>query len=309
MDTSRIARMFRLIFNPIRLLETIIIRTPRIWSDVFYLKAQFHWVHGYKLDVNNPKSFSEKLQWLKLYNYRDEHAIIVDKVKVKDWVAKRIGSEYIIPTLGVWERPEEIDFDALPNKFILKCNHNSAHGLCICKDKQFLDKNKAIKYLRKGLAEDYFLCSRERAYHEIPRRIIAETLIEDPSGDLKDYKLFCFGGRVYYTLVYFGRHNEEKLHMIAYDRDWLRQPFYTTTPATLSENIPCPPNYEKMIEIAESLSKGLLFARIDLYNTNGHIYFGEITLHPAGGMAKVIPSEWDYKLGSLLTLPISQTPH
>ena len=164
--------------------------------DKAFIKCKFRFAMGYKLNLRQPKTFSEKLQWLKLYDRRPEYTTMVDKVKAKEYVASVIGEEYIIPTLGVWSDPDQIDFDSLPDRFVLKVNHNSGTGMYICKDKTKMDVEKVKIGLRKGLKENYYIRNREWPYKNVPRRILAETYMEDEFGELRDYKFFCFDGVV-----------------------------------------------------------------------------------------------------------------
>ena len=169
--------------------------------DKPYLELMY-WVNmDRKLDLKNPKTFNEKLQWLKLYNRRPEYTMMADKVLVRDYIAKTLGPEYLIPLLGVWDDPDEIDFDKLPDRFVLKCNHNSGLGMCICKDKSKLDIEKVRADLREGLKQDYYLTGREWPYKDIPRKILCEQYMEDASLELKDYKFFCFNGVPRYCQV------------------------------------------------------------------------------------------------------------
>ena len=164
-------------------------------SDEKYLKLKFYAIMGYKLDLDNPKTMNEKIQWLKLYYRKPEQTMMADKVAVRDYIAEVLGEEYLIPCLGVWESPDDIDFDALPEKFVLKCNHNSGLGMYVCKDKSKMDVEAVKEELRKGLEQDYYLVHREWPYKDVPRKILAEQFMEDGSGGLVDYKFLCFNGK------------------------------------------------------------------------------------------------------------------
>lgn len=175
-------------------------------DDVAYLSRRFRASMHQKLDLSNPVTFNEKLQWLKLYDRRPEYTMMVDKYLVRDHIANKLGEEYLIPLLGVWDDPDDIDFDSLPDRFVLKCNHNSGLGMCICKDKSTLDMKKVKADLRKGLKQDYYLTGREWPYKNVPRKIIAEKYMEDNTlHELRDYKFFCFGGQVKCFKVDFDR--------------------------------------------------------------------------------------------------------
>lgn len=272
-------------------------------DDKDYLIRKFKAIMNKDLDLENPKTFNEKLQWLKLYNRKPEYTIMADKYRVRDYIAKTIGEEYLIPFLGVWDDPDEIDFDALPNQFVLKCNHNSGLGMCICKDKSKLNIKEVKKNLRKGLKQDYYLTGREWVYKDIPRKIIAEKYLVDESGyDLKDYKFMCFNGKVKCSFIASDRNTGNGLHITFYDRYWNLMPFERHYPAK-KQGFDKPDNYEIMIEIAEKLSAKIPFVRVDFYNINGQIYFGEMTFYPASGFAEFTPEEWDYKLGEWIETP------
>lgn len=255
-----------------------------------------------KLDLTNPKTYNEKLQWLKLYNRKQEYTIMVDKYAVKGYVEKIIGKEYIIPTLGVWEHFDDIDFDKLPDQFVLKCTHDSG-GLVICKDKETLDKEKAKKQIEHCLKRRYFLNTREWPYKDVKPQIIAEKYMVDESGyELKDYKFFTFDGKVKAMFIATDRGSESETCFDFYDCNFEHLPFKNGHP-NAKKKIIKPENFDKMIELAEKLGKDIPHARIDFYNINGKIYFGEITFFHWSGLKPFEPEEWDYKFGSWIQLP------
>lgn len=271
--------------------------------DEKYLKKCFRIYMQRDLDLENPKTFNEKLQWLKLYNRNPEYTVMVDKVKAKEWVAEKVGKEYIIPTLGVWDDPDEIDFKVLPDKFVLKCNHNSGTGMCICKDKSKLDIDKVKKELKKGLNEDYYLKFREWPYKNVPRKILAEAYLNDnDKEELNDYKLMCFNGKLKMTFVCTDRFSDDGLKVTFYDREWRKMPFERHYHASKVE-IEKPHTYDKMIQLAERLSNGIPFVRVDFYEVKGKVYFGEMTFFPGSGFEEFTPENWDYDLGDMLLLP------
>lgn len=290
-----LVRIFFGIFNRLKISQFL--------SDKTYVGMQFHIAHGYKLDIKHPRTFSEKLQWLKLYDRKPEYTTMVDKYAVKKYVADRIGEEYIIPTLGVWDSYDEIDFDNLPDKFVLKCTHDSG-GLVICRDKKTLDMDAARKKIEKSLRTDYYKLGREWPYKDVPRRIIAEKFMEDETqGDaLNDYKLMCFNGKVYCSFVCSGRNSKEGLRVTFYDKEWKRLPFRRHYPSA-DKDLDMPSQYHRMIELAERLSKGIPFVRTDFYEIGGKLYFGELTFYPGNGMEEFSPEEWDERLGALIELP------
>lgn len=414
-------------------------------SDKRFLDLTY-WVHyGRKIDWDNPKTFNEKLQWLKLYNRNPEYTRMVDKYEVKKYVAKIIGDQYIIPTIGVWDRVEDIPFDNLPEQYVIKCTHDSG-SVCICRDKNTFDVEKAKRKLSHGMKQNLFYWGREWPYKDVKPRIIAEKYLEDKNGeqndykvfnfdglpqiieidynrfighlrqlytkewelidaeieypkgynrvfdrpvvldemlklaeklskghpflrtefylidgtlyfgeltfyhdcvfsnitpesfseelgswillpktgggkiikhrtlpiyillqegtencDLRDYKLMCFNGQVKCSFVCSDRFNNEGLKVTFFDRDWEKMPFCRYYPAA-DYDIQKPANYIKMIELAETLSKGMPFVRVDFYEVNNHIYFGELTFFPGNGVEEFKPKEWDYTLGSWIEL-------
>ena len=231
---------------------------------------------------------------------------MVDKYKVLDYIARMLGEEYLIPLLGVWDDPEDIDFNALLNQFVLKCNHNSGLGMCLCKDKSKLDITQVKEELRKGLKQDYYLTGREWPYKDVPRKIIAEKYMEDASGDLKDYKFYCFDGVMKFVMINSDRNSDKPTRADYFDRDFNWMDF--TWGYSHAEIHPeKPEQFEKMVAIAEKLAKGLPHIRVDLYDCNGKIYFGELTFFDGSGFDKIEPIEWDYKIGDRLHLPRKQS--
>lgn len=273
--------------------------------DEQYLKLKYKSIFGKELNLDNPQTFNEKLQWLKLYNRKPEYTVMVDKYKVREYIAQMIGEEYLIPLLGVWDDPDEIDFDALPDQFVLKCNHNSGLGMCICKDKSELDISRVKAELRKGLKEDYYLKFREWPYKDVPRKIIAEKYMEDASGELRDYKFYCFNGVMKFVMINSDRNTDKPTRADYFDCDfnWLD---FTWGYSHAEVHPQKPEQFEKMVAIAERLSKGLPHIRVDLYDCNGKIYFGELTFFDGSGFDKIEPLEWDYKIGEMLKLPSKQ---
>lgn len=278
--------------------------SPYIVDDKTYLSLRYKAIYGKKLNWNHPKLFAEKMQWLKVYNRKPQYTIMADKIKAKEWVAEKIGSEYIIPTLGIWERAEDINFDLLPDKFVLKCNHNSGTGMYICKDKNKMNEEQVRKGLAKGLKQDYYLIGREWPYKDIPRRIIAEQFMEDndQSGDLADYKFFCFNGEPKYCQVIRDRSTNETIDF--YDMGWNLMSFVGLNPNVKNgiHPVECPPNFKKMVNFCRILSQESPFTRVDFYIVNGKEYFGEITFFPMSGFGTFTPSEWNEKIGSLIQL-------
>lgn len=247
-----------------------------------------------------PQLFTEKLQWLKLYGFKKEYVQLVDKILVKDYVKMRIGEDYIIPTLKTWDKPEEIDFEELPDKFVLKCNHDSGNVI-ICKDKKTLNAEEVRKKLAKQLKTNYYLNGREKPYKFVHRRILAEEYLQDvDSGEARDYKFFCFNGEPRLLFVASERQTDVKFDF--FDMDFNRLSLKNGHENS-QKVIEKPMRFSEMVEIAKTLSAGMPHVRIDLYEINGKVYFGEITLYHFNGLMKFDPESWDEKLGSWLTLP------
>lgn len=253
--------------------------------------------------LNNPKTFNEKLQWLKLHDRRPEYIKMVDKFAVKQYIASVLGEEFIIPTLGVWDNADDIDFDKLPKQFVLKCTHDS-HSIIVCKDKSKLDFEAARKTLNNGLKRNLFYYGREWPYKSVPPRIIAEKYMTDaPESDsFTDYKFFCFNGIADCVMVCLGRGDGETKFYF-FDKQWkLKRLNVRGKKAPSDFTIPKPICMDQMFKVAEILSSGIPFARIDLYQSNEKIYFGEITLYPASGFDANILPEADLYFGKLINL-------
>lgn len=308
---SKQNKLVKAIKDPFWMFAAILRRlSPFIKNDALYLKVLFFFeMRGKILHLKNPKSFNEKLQWLKIYDYKPEYTKLVDKLAVKNYVESRVGDEYIIPTLAVWDSVADIDWDSLPNQFVLKTTHGGGGcGVIVCSDKTKFDKIKAKNKLKKSMCTNAGQTYREKPYLSVPRKIIAEKYIADQvignsenSADLRDYKFFCFNGKVKFFKIDFGRFVEHHANYYSPNGDLL--PFgevaYKPDPNHV-ENMPS--NLSEMIRLAETLSANYKFLRVDLYNVNGKIYFGELTFYPAAGMGAFIPEEWDEKLGNMLAL-------
>ena len=286
----------------VKILNILVGKFSPFFADRTYIKLRYRLRVGRWLNLKNPKTFNEKLQWLKLYNRNPDYTIMADKVKVKDWVAARIGQEYIIPTLGVWDNPDDIDFESLPNQFVLKCNHNSGKGMYICKDKSSMNISAIKKELSKGLRENYFLHGREWPYKNIPKRILAEAFMkEDDGSDLKDYKVFCFNGKPEIIQVDYDRFVNHKRNI--YDTSWNYLNLEIEYPTDPNVIIRKPAKLDKLLYFCSVLSKGVPHLRVDFYSIGGKLYFGELTFFHGSGLEHFNPEEWNAKLGNLITLP------
>ena len=296
-------KLLRLIKNPKRIVSAMASRGLINWlSDETILKMQFKTKMGEKLNLENPKTFNEKLQWLKLYDRNPTYTELVDKYKVRKYISDNIGDEYLIPLIGVWNKFEEIDFSKLPNQFVLKCTHDSG-GLIICTDKNKLDIEAARKKINRCLKRNHYYAGREWPYKNVKPRIICEKYMVDESGiELKDYKFMCFNGEVKCSFVCLNRNSPNGLNVDFYDMDWNSMPFERHYPSSGS-TIPRPKNFDKMIEIAENLSKNIPFVRVDFYEVDEQLYFGELTFYPGAGFEKFSPESYDYLLGSWIKLP------
>ena len=254
-----------------------------------------------KLNLKNPKTFNEKIQWLKLYDRKDIYTTMVDKYEVKRYVADIIGEKYIIPTIGVYERFEDIDFNELPDQFVIKCTHDSG-GLVICRNKAELDIEKAKGVINTSLKRNYYYHGREWPYKNVRPRIIVEKFMEDKKdGELRDYKMFCFNGRFELMFIATNRQGDSDTYFDFFDRNFKHLPFTNGHP-----NAPKKPhkpvNYTKMIELAERIAGDIPQVRIDFYEVDGRIYFGEITFSHWSGLMPFVPEKWDTKLGDYIDL-------
>lgn len=307
-----------LVHNRALLCDAIVRKCLGFLPDKPYLSLRYRCLMGRWIDWKHPKTFSEKLQWLKVYGCKPEYTRLVDKLAVKDYVASKIGKEYIIPTLGVWDRVEDIDWDALPDQFVLKTTHGGGGcGVVVCPDKSKLDKAKAIEKLAISMRTNAGRSYREHPYLNVPRKIIAEKFMAERNAeglpkqtDLPDYKFFCFDGEPRYCQVIRDRHSRETIDF--YDMEWHHMPFVGLNPVLKSGlNLPAkngltpvakPLHLDDMVEICRKLSKGMKFSRIDLYVVDDQTYFGEITLYPASGLGAFTPDEWNTRLGDLFQL-------
>jgi len=277
----------------------------RDMDDAEYLKMMFKARLGRELNLENPTRLSDKLQWLKIYNRKPEYTSMVDKYEVKKFVADRIGEEYVIPALAVWDKAEDVDITDLPEQFVLKCTHDSG-GFVICKDKSTFDLEAAKAKLGARFDRNYFWGDREWPYKNVKPRIIAEPFIESlGKEDSVEYKITCFDGKVGFVTVCKGPAHQElwKRTNDHYDRDFKTMPwyaFYKNSEDILTEK---PEFWDTLIELSETLSEGVPYLRCDYYVHEGKIYFGELTFFTWGGFLVFTPDEWDEKLGDMLKLP------
>ena len=306
---GKIKTMLRLITDDRQKLKEAIaqnfsgLRISHLISDKAYLKYLYKAAFGKKLNLDDPVTFSEKLQWLKLYDRNPEYCKLVDKYEVKRYIAEIIGEQYIIPTLGVWDRSEDIDFDTLPEQFVLKCTHDSG-SVIVCRDKSTFDMEKARGFLKKKLKTNPFWYGREWPYKNLKPRILAEAYMEDEkTAELRDYKFFCFNGEVKALFIATDRQKageEVKFDFFDPDFNWL--PFKQRHP-NASVHPEKPVCFEEMKKLAVRISAGIPHVRVDFYEVNGRIYFGEMTFFHFCGMVPFDPEEWDAIFGEWLRLP------
>ncbi len=298
-----------LIHNKYLFCDSIVKNFLRFLPDKLYISLRYRCQMGYWVNWKHPKTFTEKLQWLKVYNHRPEYTMMVDKYAVKQYVADCIGWQHIIPTLGVWDKAEDINWDTLPKQFVLKTTHGGGSGgVVLCKDKMTFDKNVAIVKLNKSMSSDIYSALREWPYKNVKRQVIAEKFmipndkLNDPTYDLTDYKFFCFNGVPKFCQVIRDRHTCESIDF--YDMAWNHQGFVGLNPVARNGLTPVarPEHFDEMKGICKTLSANIPFLRVDLYEINGDVYFGELTFYPASGFGHFTPPEWNKRLGELIQL-------
>lgn len=276
-------------------------RFASLISDKLYLKCLFKKHMKIKLNLSNPKTFSEKLQWLKLYDRKPEYMIMADKVAVKQYISDKLGSKFVIPTIGVYDTVDEVPFDKLPEKFVIKCTHDSGSTF-VCKNKADFDLENIKKILSQKLKSDFFWFGREWSYKNIKPRIIVEEFIPDKDGNCPvDYKFFCFDGKMEIFKIDYNRFTKRAANYYDKNCNFLNIGKIHSTPDP-SIKLELPENFEEMVKITEILSEGIPFLRVDLYSVNNHIYFGELTFYPSSGVEPFI-GDGDIIMGNLLNLP------
>lgn len=296
-------KMIKYIKNPSNIIIYLMNKNFFNWmSDEQYLKIKYRLIMKKKLDLEKPQTYNEKLQWLKLNDRKNVYTKMVDKYEAKKYVASVIGEQYIIPTLGVWEKFKDINFEILPKQFVLKPTHTSG-DVFICKDKNNIDYKKLKKKVNKWLKRKYYFLHREWPYKNVKPRIIAETYIENKEEiGLKDYKFMCFNGKVKCSFVCTNRNSKQGLSVDFFDLNWKKMPFTRHYPNS-GEHINKPINYNQMLQLAEKLAKNIPFVRVDFYEVNRKIYFGELTFYPGAGFEEFSPEKYDRVLGEWLDLP------
>lgn len=276
---------------------------PLIKDDETYLRWYYYLNMTKRLNLKTPTTYNEKINWLKLYYHNPLYTTLVDKLKVKDYVTNKVGAEHVIKTLGVWKHAEDIDWDKLPNRFVLKTTQGGGNvGVMICRDKSTFNKTKAVANMNAALKQNLYSSSREWPYKNVEPLIFAEEYMEDEHGELRDYKFFCFNGKCKMLFVATERQTREEPFFNFFDENYNPLPFKQGHP--VNPVIPeKPEHFEEMKRIAEELSKGLPHVRMDLYIIKGKVYFGEYTFYHFGGVVPFRPSSWDLTLGNMLELP------
>ena len=301
---NKFIKAIKLLGNPAKLVVRLnSCGFARLFSDEFFLKCEYKYSFGKDLNLDEPKTFNEKLQWLKLYNRKPEYTTMVDKYEAKKYVSDMIGEEYIIPTLGVWDRFDDIDFDSLPNQFVLKCTHDSG-GLVICKDKASLDIEKAKQKINWSLNRKYFYEHREWPYKNVKPRILAEEYVEDKFHSeqisLLVYKIMCFDGtpKIIQTIQGDKTPNET---IDYFDTEWNLLDMRQNYPNS-KKPLERPVSLEKMLLLAKRMSAGHSFLRVDFYELEGQPYFSEFTFFSDAGLAAFSPEKWDAEMGKWIDM-------
>lgn len=296
-----------LLHNPRHFVFALFRRVPwLIPNDKLYLKIYYWLDTGEKLNLDNPVTFNEKLQWLKLYNRNPRYTMMVDKYKVKEYVAGIIGTEYVIPTIAVWPSPNEVEWDKLPDRFVIKTNHDGGcNGIVICKDKKQLNVADALKELKRSFRRSSYLIGREWPYKDVDKVVFAEKYMEDTqTKELRDYKFFCFDGEVRAMYVASERNNnKEKARFDYFDADFHHLNLTQGSHKNSDFRIDKPNSFELMKKLAEKLSAGVPHVRVDFYEVDGHPYFGEFTFFHLGGTGVFYPKDVDVKWGEWIKLP------
>lgn len=283
-------------------------KLSHLLPDELLIKLIFRARLGYSMDFNNPLSFNQKIQWLKLNNKNPFYTSLVDKYEVRKYIAKTIGEDYLIPIFGVFNKFDEIDLFRLPDQFVIKCTHDSG-SVIVCRNKDSFETHKAKKYINDALKKNFYFRGREWPYKNVKPRIIVEKYMEEKESNgndvqgLTDYKFYCFNGKVEYLYVSRGLERHETARISFLNLDWTCADFHRADYKPFEKLPAKPKNFEKMIELSEVLSKGFPFLRVDLYEINGKIYFSELTFSPGNGFMPFVPRKKDFEIGKMIELP------
>lgn len=270
--------------------------------DKYYLMKKYKLMMHRELNLKNPLSFTEKLNWIKLYDRRPEYTMMVDKYAVRQYIKEKVGEEYLVPLIGVWEKVEDIDFASLPNQFVLKCTHDC--GAYICRDKSKIDTEEIKQWLKYHLGRNYYKWQREWPYKNVKRKIICEQFMENTNGDeLVDYKFFCFNGEPKLVMLNSNRFGEDGLKTDIYDINWSHMDMSVGHYPQVGDVFNKPKQFDEMVQASKLLSKDIPFVRVDFNVWNQKMYFGELTFFDAAGYEEYHPSEYDRIMGDWLNLP------
>lgn len=307
-STSLQRGWYSLTHDRARFLDSCVKHLGFLFPDKLYLSLRYRLIKGHWINWLSPTLFTEKIQWLKVYNRKPIYTTMVDKFEAKKYVTDRIGSKYVIPLLGCWTSVDDIDWDSLPNQFVLKTTHaGGGNGVVICRDKSCFNKVAAIKTLKKSFYGSNYAVFREWPYRNIKTRIIAEKYMESKkiceSSDLTDYKFYCFDGEPQYCQVIRDRHTKETIDF--YNMKWEHEAFVGLNPSARNglKPVACPQKFEEMKSICRELSKDIPFIRVDLYDIDNEVYFGELTFFPTSGFGSFTPENVDAELGALIKIP------
>lgn len=285
-------------------LRQLAVKAARILPDNLYIRLQYHSILGVWPDLTNPKTFNEKMQWLKLHDRKPEFTMMADKYLVKDYISKILGKQYVIPTYGVWNRVADIDYENLPDRFVIKCTHDSG-SVVVCRDKRNFNIEEANKKLEASMKKNGYWYGREWPYKDIPHRIIAEQYLEDPMSDtIRDYKFFCFNGEPKFIYISEGLENHATARIAFYDFEGKEMPFHRGDYKQFDADPEMPSNTEEMWDLSRKLARTIScpFVRIDFYSIGGKTYFSEITFTPCSGYMPFSPKKWDLYWGGVLDL-------
>ncbi len=279
------------------------IKFSKLMSDRLYLTLRYKHATGKKIHWKKPVEFNEKLLWLMVNDHRPLYKILVDKLAVKKYVADLIGEEHVIPLIATGDCFDDIDVNSLPNQFVIKNNHDSG-GVVVCKDKNTFDFDDAKRIIDSRQEKDFYLVTREWPYRDIPKKVIVEKYMEDSEskGELRDYKFYCFNGEPKFLYLSQGLTNHATAKISYLDLEWNRLAFYRKDYKQFDELPMKPSSLQKMIELSSVLSNGIPFVRVDLYEIDGNVYFGEMTLYPGAGMTEFYPDEWNKIIGEYISL-------
>lgn len=283
-------------------MKTFAKKLSQLLPDKLYLTLRYRARLGSWPNLKDPKTYNEKIQWLKLHDRKPEYTKMVDKYEAKKYIAEKVGGQYVIPTYGIWVNFDDIDFDSLPNRFVLKCTHNSG-DVIVCLDKDKLDLDAARERINRNLKENYYWHSREWPYKNVKPRIIAEKYLYDteyPDDSIMDYKFLCFNGEP--RLLYYAEENTDDPYSDIYDMNFQKLDLQFPEPnSPVTAEIP--DKFEEMKEISRKLSQGFAHLRVDFYYVEGRLYIGELTFYHCAGLLRITPEHWNQTLGDWIELP------